>query len=202
MLESGMVSDEEKRQDYYHTIHAESERLSRLIDNVLTLSQLEQHHYQVHMMSGDLRSVVSEAIAMLEPHARQHGFVIEKHFADTLPSLRFDRDAVIQIVINALDNSIKFSRQSEDKRIVVHLQPDGQGVELRIRDFGPGVPAAHQRHVFEAFYRGERELTRSSKGTGIGLALVQQLSAAMGATVEAANADERGFQLAIHFSPA
>lgn len=201
MLESGMVADDAKRQSYYQTIHAESQRLSRLIDNVLTLSQLERQQYRPHVISGDLRVIVDEAVAMLRPHAQLQGFAIACHFPDELPSVHCDRDALIQVIINAVDNAIKFARDADDKRIVLSLnQEQGQGqLCLSIRDFGPGVAEAQLQQIFEAFYRGEEELTRSSKGTGIGLALVRQLAEAMGARVTAVNADGGGLQLSICF---
>ncbi len=197
MLESGMVANDDKRDEYYHTIHAESQRLSRLIDNVLTLSRIEKDDYQLQMTIGDVKPVIDEAVSMLEPHATRNGFSIAVDADDELMAVRYDHDALMQIVVNAIDNSIKFAKDAEEKLIHISLKKQDGGLALRIRDFGPGVPQEHQAHVFEAFYRGERELTRNTKGTGIGLALVKNLCDAMGAGVSAGNAADKGFQLDI-----
>lgn len=198
MLEAGMLADE-RRQEYYQTIHGESQRLSRLIDNVLTLSQLEKNEYQAHLQVGNVASVVTEAVQLLQGHVQAHGFSLELEVPESVPAVQFERDAVLQIVFNCVDNAIKFATGSDEQRINIMLEIDDGALSLRIRDFGPGVPVEQQAYVFDAFYRGERELTRRTKGTGIGLSLVQQLAAAMRAAIAARNHPQGGFEISIRF---
>lgn len=80
---------------------------------------------------------------------------------------------------------------------MLRAEPVGDRIVLAVRDHGPGVPAAHLGRIFEPFYRGERELTRRSKGTGLGLALVRGLAEAMGATVSGRNVPGGGFEVEI-----
>ncbi len=199
MLEANMVGSEEKRLEYYQTMHAESQRLSRLIDNVLTLSRLEKNDCDLSLQVGDLRTVVQEAVDILAVHAQQAEFSIEIEADDDLPAVKYEHDALLQIIINCIDNAIKFSGDAQDKRVVICLKRVAGSIILRIRDFGPGIPQEYHKHVFESFYRGEHELTRKTKGTGIGLALVRKLALAMGVSVMVENCVDGGFAVDLQF---
>jgi signal transduction histidine kinase len=199
MLRDDMVEDDDKRRVYYSTITAESERLSRLIDNVLEFSRLEQGTRETHLVVGALGPVVGEAAAMLEPHAREVGFRIDVEVDADLPPVAFDRDAVVQVVFNLVENALKYARDAGDRVVTIRCAGAGDGVSLAVRDRGPGVPRSHVSQIFEPFYRGGDELTRTAKGTGIGLALVKGLADAMGAAVVGRNLAEGGFEVALTF---
>ncbi len=203
MLRDDIVPNEDKRYEYYGTITAESERLSRLINNVLELAKLEKGTRTVSMSVGLLQPVLEEAVLVLGPHARSRGFTLELEADDDLPPVSFEHDALLQVLINLVDNALKFSAGSEDKRVILEASRDpAGGVCIRIRDRGPGVPAAQLQRIFQPFFRGERELTRSTKGTGIGLALVQGLIECMGGRVTARNHPSGGFEVEIGLVPA
>jgi len=116
--------------------------------------------------------------------------------------VRFERDAVLQVVFNLVDNALKYARDSADRVITIRCAREGEGVSVAVRDRGPGVPAAHLSRIFEPFYRCEDELTRTAKGTGIGLALVRGLAEAMGAAVTGRNLRDGGFEVSLRFRPA
>ncbi len=100
-----------------------------------------------------------------------------------------DSDAFIQIIINLVDNAIKYAAGADKQQIDISLHKNGQGqVEASVRDYGPGISRKHLKRIFEPFYRIGDELTRTSTGTGIGLALVKELATAMGVTVSVKNA--------------
>ncbi|MFQ5418423.1 MAG: sensor histidine kinase, partial [Myxococcota bacterium] len=202
MLRDGMVHDEEKRQEYYGTITAESERLTRLINNVLEFSRLEQGTRDVNLVAGPLGPVVNEAAELLRPHAMERGFQIDVAIDPELPSVRFDRDAVLQVVFNLVDNALKYGRDGGDRRITIRCTREHDGVVVAVRDRGQGVAAPHLSRIFEPFYRGESELTRTAKGTGIGLALVRGLADTMGAAVSGRNLVDGGFEVALRFHSA
>ncbi len=202
MLGDGMASSQDQVREYAATIGSESERLSRLIDNVLEFSRLEQGTREVELVSGSLGDVVSEAVRILEPQARQAGFSLELELEPDLPAVRFDRDALMQVVFNLVDNALKYAREAEQRSIALRCSASDRGVQLSVRDRGPGVPAGHLARIFEAFYRPGNELTRTTKGTGIGLALVQGLAQRMGAAVSARNADGGGFEVTLSFPAA
>ena len=193
MLRDKLVASDEKRQHYYEVITAETERLSRLVDNVLELGKLERKERSMRTSSGDLRPVLEEAVAVIGPHAETEGFRIELDIEPELPRAQFDRDALSQIVFNLLDNAVKYARQAESRVVRLHARRDAGSVCLEVRDGGPGVRREHLEKIFEPFFRGESELTRTAKGTGIGLSLVKGLVEKMGGSVEAQNLDGGGF---------
>jgi len=199
MLRDGMVDSEAKRQAYAETITTESERLSRLIDNVLEFSRLEQGSRDLRLEAGPLGPVVTEAARILEGHARRAGFELRLEIEEGLPPVRYDRDALVQVVFNLVDNALKYARDASERSVVLRCRRAQEGVELSVRDRGPGVPADQLSRIFEAFYRGGDELTRTTKGTGIGLALVRGLAQRMGAAVSGRNAPDGGFEVALSF---
>lgn len=202
MLRDGLATDEAKRQSYYETITDESERLSRLINNVLEFSRIERGGTDVSLTLGEIGPVLEEAVRTLRPHAERAGFELHLEIEPGLPSLRFDRDGVVQLLFNLVDNALKYARAAERKEIVIDCRRAQGGVRLSVRDFGPGVARQHLSKLFEAFYRGENEMTRSARGTGIGLALVKDLAERMNAAASAANAPGGGFVVTVEFQPA
>ncbi len=201
MLRDGLVPSEAKRAEYYTTITDESERLSRLIDNVLEFSRLEQNRRDLHLVVGSLSDAIRDAVEKLRTHIEREGFRLELDLDDRLPAVQFDRDGVTQLVFNLVDNALKYARHAEKREIEIGLHLENDRVELRVRDFGPGVPDDQLRRVFEPFYRIGEELTRTTEGTGIGLALVKELAEGMGGVVLGRNASGGGFEVRVAFSP-
>jgi signal transduction histidine kinase len=199
MLEGDLVENDGRRRDYYRTITAESERLSRLINNVLELARIEKKPTSLKLMLGDLAPVVRDALEVLRPHVEREGFSLELDVQGPLPSVQFEPDALRQILFNLVDNALKYSRDASDRRISVRLEakPNGR-VLLNVRDHGPGVQQQHLSAIFQPFFRVERELTRKTQGTGIGLSLVQGLVERMGGSVRGANADP-GLEISVEF---
>ena len=122
--------------------------------------------------------------------------------AEGLPQVKFERDAVVQVVYNLVDNAIKYAGDAEKKVLVLACRRAGETVRMTLRDFGPGVEAKHLRKIFDPFYRGENEMTRTAKGTGIGLALVKGLADHMDAAVSCRNLSDGGFVVAVTFRAA
>jgi len=194
MLREGIVPSEEKRQEYYETITAESERLSRLINNVLELSRLEKGNRAMSLTVGAVGPILEQTAAVLRPHVTQRGMALRVAVAPGLPPVQVDADALSQVLVNLVDNAVKFAQSGE---VLLSAEPAGDSVRVVVRDQGPGVPTRQIGQIFEPFYRGERELTRRTKGTGIGLALVSGLVAQMGGQVNARNHPDGGLEVAL-----
>jgi signal transduction histidine kinase len=201
MLRDGMVPTEAKRDEYYRHITVESERLSRLINNVLEFSRLEKGTREVALVSGSVAPIVREVAGLLRPHVEGQGFDLCIEVEPDLPPVRYERDALMQVLWNLVDNAVKYARDATPKQIALRGWHDGDGVHVVVRDHGPGVPARHLARIFEPFYRGESELTRRNKGTGLGLALVRGLVERMGARVSGRNVPDGGFEVEIAFRP-
>ncbi len=206
ILRSGWIESEEKKKSYYDFIFFESERLSRLIANVLHLarltnndSPLELKPYPPSQLLDGIRSKVSSQVETA-------GFTLEVSAAKAPEALTVlaEEDAFSRIFINLVDNALKFSRNAKNKAVEIGYRlPAGGGshdneVAFFVRDFGPGIDRAQRKKLFQLFYRGENELTRTTPGTGIGLALVKELAAKMSAEVDLESKDP-GLELTVRF---
>ncbi|HKU45089.1 MAG TPA: HAMP domain-containing sensor histidine kinase [Polyangiales bacterium] len=200
MLRDDVVPDPQKRSRYYRIITAESERLTRLIDNVLELARLERGQRPVSLALGDVSGVVRETLEVLEPHASELGFSLELEVASELPSVPFDRDALSQVLFNLVDNALKYGSEAEQRSVTIRCETHGKGVLIRVADRGPGVAPEHLTRIWQPFYRAERELTRKHKGTGIGLSLVRGLVERMGGQVSGRNTHP-GFEVSVSLGP-
>jgi two-component system phosphate regulon sensor histidine kinase PhoR len=185
MLKQGWA-DDAKRQTYYDYIHSESERLSRLIENVLQLARLTRNTQRFDLRSVSVAELLDLVRSKVSTQVERAGFQLAvRNEAPAGTAVVVDADCAAQIFINLVDNALKFSAAAAVKsvEITARRSSDG-GVLFTVRDFGPGVPKEQMKKIFELFYRVENELTRETVGTGIGLALVRQLAAAMGARVD------------------
>ena len=191
MLREGWA-DEERRRSYYEFIHDESERLSRLISNVLQLARMSRDELKVEpqpVTVAQLMDTIESKVATQIGHA---GFALQLRCSNEAAkqTLAVDHDAFAQIMINLVDNAIKFSAQANEKVIEVSATSLGDGrVEFAVRDHGPGIARDQMKKIFKLFYRSENELTRETVGTGIGLALVHRLATAMEGEVDVVNRD-------------
>lgn len=196
MLENNWLTSKEKTAEYYRNLRQESERLSRLIENVLDFSRLQRGRKRYDFRLGDVNQCISEVVAMMRPYAGQHGFSIETDLAD-VGQCSFDRDAVAQIVVNLLDNAVKYARSAVDKTICVRTRRDDGYTIIEVEDHGPGVPHRQRTKIFEQFYRGSSETPArdsdtpayQTTGTGLGLALVKRFAEAHHGFVEILSAD-------------
>jgi len=183
---------EDKKKTYYDFIHDESGRLSRLIDNVLQLARMTRNDLRVAlkpMRAGQLMDLIRAKVASQIERA---GFTLrmERDEAAGSAVVNVDPDYFAQIVINLVDNALKFSAKAEDRTLTIACRwQDPHTVVLSVRDRGPGIPREQLKKIFRLFYRLENEMTRETVGTGIGLALVRQLAQALGGRVDAVNRD-------------
>jgi signal transduction histidine kinase len=198
MLDKDWIKSEDKRTEYYKNMLGESERLSRLIENVLDFSRIQKKRKKYTFTAGDLNKCVYEVVKMMRPYAHQNGFTIQSDFKEVLLTT-FDRDAIKQITVNLLDNAIKYARSAEDKTITVRTYTEGRYILIEVEDHGSGIPHHQRKKVFEQFYRCEAEATRQTAGTGLGLALVKKFAQAHNGFVEVISSKPKGsiFRIAI-----
>lgn len=204
MLRSGWVADEAKKQSYYDFIFFESERLSRLIVNVLQLARLGRQQYEMSIVPVSVGRLLNRVAAKIELQIEASRFklnIIPPASQAESVEIKVDEDAFFQIVINLVDNAIKFTDKSACKQIDIgfKISEDSKSVVFFIRDYGPGIKKAQMKKIFTLFYRSEDELTRTTPGTGIGLALVKQLAEAMQAQCDVEN-HHSGAEFRVKFS--
>lgn len=187
MLKAGWADDAKKRV-YYDYIHSEAERLSRLIENVLQLARLTRNGATVELervKTAELLDVVRSKIASQMERA---GFALKLGNDAPDAEVMIDADSFTQVIINLVDNALKFAADAEHRAVELGCRRERDGrVLFTVRDFGPGIPKGQMKKIFELFYRPPNELTRETMGTGIGLALVRQLVTAMNGRVDVRN---------------
>lgn len=185
MLRLGWSGSDSERQKAYAYIQSESERLSRLIDNVLQIARLGRTPDSLKLESLTSGEIERLALEKALPLAQAQGFELQlTNSADPSSSVEADRDALTQILMNLVDNSLKFSRDCQPRRIEILIQSSATRLSVDVRDFGPGMPESVRARAFDYFYRAEDELTRRTTGTGIGLSLVKHLTDQMKAEIE------------------
>jgi len=173
------VLDEEKRRGYLVTIGRETERLARLVNNVLDFSRLERGRRAMKPEECDLAEELRRFAAMLAPRAAEAGLRLEPVIPETPVAVRMDRDALGQIVLNLADNAFKYASSGGELRIELQAGSSDRCV-LRFLDRGPGVPEVLRERIFEKFYRIDEGLTAEKGGAGLGLSIARQLARAMG----------------------
>lgn len=200
LLQNSWVVNEEKKQKYYGQIASEADRLSRLIQNVLNLSKLDGNRWNVQLRMEKPKRVLDDFVSTYSKNVEKQGFeltVSSDTDADNI-SLMIDRDAIMQILMNLVDNSLKFSKNADYKMINVELRIKDTDMYLAVRDYGPGIPPSEMKKVFQEFYRVENEMTRQTSGTGIGLSMVKKLCTLCNMSIELENANP-GLRTKIHF---
>ena len=180
-LEMGRVPDDASRQEYYRVITRESERLTRLIDNVLDFSRIEGGRRRYDMAPTAVEPLVRETLDAFAYPLGQHGFKVEVEIAPDLPEVAMDADAVGQALANLVDNAIKYS--GDTKWLRVEAQAADGGVAIAVSDRGIGVPREEAQKIFEKFYRVGRSDTQARRGSGVGLALVKHVTEAHGGRI-------------------
>ncbi|MHB1193402.1 MAG: ATP-binding protein [Longimicrobiales bacterium] len=165
--------DPAARREYIDTIVNETERLTRLLDNVLDLSKIERGQKQYRFRPTELPEVVERCARMLQYPLAQRGFRLHVDTAEALPPLTADEDALEQAVLNLLTNAMKYSGDSRDIHLRLH-RANGEAI-ISVEDHGVGIPAPQKARVVEKFYRVPSPENAGIPGTGLGLTLVDHI---------------------------
>ena len=179
-LLDGAKDNREVAKKFLQTIQRNSERLQLLIEDLLTISELESGRIKMNLQSVSLRTLVDRVFEDLKTRATTRRIVL----ANEIPELqvRCDADRLQQVLGNLVDNAIKYGRT--EGRVAVRGQKiNGGGVEVRVQDDGPGIPAESLERVFERFYRVDKARSREQGGTGLGLSIVKHIVQSHGGRV-------------------
>jgi signal transduction histidine kinase len=177
LLGEKKIDDPAKQQHYLKTIIRESQRLTRLVNNVLDFSRLEQGRKEYANEAVNLSGLLHNLLDSQALRISEAGMKLQRNIAEEL-HLMSDRDALEQIILNLLDNSLKYAAAGGE--LYVDLQPENTSITLRVRDRGPGIPADQQEQIFDKFHRVDTSLTANQQGTGLGLSIAKQLAEGIG----------------------
>jgi len=192
----GRVKDEPTRDEYLDTVINESERLSRLLNNVLDISKIEQGKKLYHPRPQPLAPILRTAVRTMDYPLRQQGFVLRVEIEDGLPDARVDADALEQTLLNLIGNAIKYSGAARE--IGLELVREGTWAVVRVIDHGVGIPPGDRQRIFEKFYRVPSPENRQVPGTGLGLALVAHFAEEHGGRIEVDGAPGGGSTFSLY----
>jgi signal transduction histidine kinase len=181
-LAMGRSRDERTKSEYLETIVNESERLARLVDNVLDFSKIEQGKKIYRLRPVRLEDVADSAARAMQFPLAQQGFQLHFSAEPDLPELRADPDAIQQAILNLLTNAMKYS--GDAREIDLRLGARNGDAVIEVADHGLGMEPDEQKHIFEKFYRAPSHESRLIAGTGLGLTLVSHIVLAHGGRVE------------------
>jgi PAS domain S-box-containing protein len=165
------------------------DRLARLIDDVLDFQKLNAGRMKFAMQENSVAAAIEEAYATMRPHARKNGVDLTVDLETGLPAVVFDSDRIIQVVTNLISNAIKFT--PEGGRVTVSARRRDEGLAMKIRDTGLGIPKEDLPKIFDRFYRVHRP-GREITGTGLGLSIAARIVAGHGGRIEVESEPDRG----------
>jgi signal transduction histidine kinase len=164
-----------ERNQFLEIVVKESERLTRLINDILDLSRIEAGRMEWHLSTCDPKDILEDALAATSGLFKEKGITLEPEFAGDLPRITVDRDRLMQVVINLLSNAAKFA-QTEGGRVRVRLGRQDRQLAVSVEDNGPGIPPEQFEAVFDRFHQLRGDTTTGKpKGWGLGLTICRQI---------------------------
>ena len=182
MLHHNRVETEERKSSYYAAMLEESEHLSHLIDNILDFSRMDDERKKYDFKDLDIAELLGKFLESIRERLPASGFDIRYSCPDPVPVIRADRDAMIQVFHNLMDNAIKFSGSS--RQIDVSLSSGDNELIYSVKDYGIGISAKDRERIFDRFYRSDETLKQGIRGSGIGLTIVRKIVEAHNGTID------------------
>lgn len=201
LLATGKHKGAESSKEYAEIITREAERLSHLIDNVLDFARIERGKASYDFAESRLDDVIERALDLARYRVEKEKMRLRTEIQPGLPPVRMDENAMTLVLLNLVDNAVKYAAEGKD--IDVRLYKTPGGVTLSVRDRGPGIPLDEQPRIFERFYRARTARDRNVRGSGIGLALVKHIVEAHGGRLAVESAPGQGatFTVALPAAP-
>ncbi len=191
--------DEVVRAKCLSALHRDTERLTGLIERLLDWGRMEAGRKQFDLKEEKPESIAHDALAMFAPPPHRDDLELAIEIDGELPHINVDRHAIIDALLNLLNNAVKYG--GHPARVVLRVARFGKGVAFEVQDNGPGVPKREKERIFEKFYRIDDRLSREREGSGLGLAIVKHIARAHGARVTVLGAESGGSIFRIELSP-
>jgi two-component system phosphate regulon sensor histidine kinase PhoR len=172
LLADGDAEDEETREEFLHVINSQTDRLQRLVENLLNLARIEAGVVEVHKHPQALNEILVEAFNVTQPSAQNKGIELNQQLSELYLGVRVDRDLMLQCAINLLSNAVKYT--APGGRVTLRSRLSGDMVQFEVEDSGVGLSAEDCEKVFEKFYRVDKDKNMAA-GTGLGLPLAKYI---------------------------
>ncbi len=196
-LEEGAIKEEVTAKKFLHIISENAHRLGRLVDDLLILSSIELGEMTLRFENVSIANVIDSVLPMFETKAAEKSLTIDKHISDELPLIGSDRDKMAQILVNILDNAVKFTPSGG--KIFISAQDDSGFVVVKVTDTGIGIQKSEIPRLGERFYRADKTRSRELGGTGLGLSIVKHLMKAHNGSIDIESQVGRGTTVSLAF---
>jgi signal transduction histidine kinase len=197
---NGVVSDEKDVREYASMVQTEGQRLSTMVDQILTFSRTESGRETYEVQPIDVDDVVDRAVAIMSSAISQARCEVDRSIAGNLPKVKADERALTECLQNLLSNALKYGRTEPVTRIQIEARrTDSNTVVLSVVDFGPGIETPDLPHIFEPFFRGKNARS-DTPGSGLGLNLVRRMMNAQGGRVTVQSEPGQGARFSLHLS--
>jgi signal transduction histidine kinase len=173
MMAEGFQKNPEKMQKYSAYIASESQRLTRLINNVLDFAKLEKGTKVLNLKKADICSVISDIIPSVREELFKKGFTVIYSPEERALSVMCDREEIIQVLINLISNAEKYS--NDEKYVEIKTELNNCSAVVKVIDRGNGIPKKYRKKIFKEFYRIDTSITSPSRGTGLGLSIARKI---------------------------
>jgi two-component system, OmpR family, phosphate regulon sensor histidine kinase PhoR len=200
-LQGPARDDPKARERFLAIMREQAGRMARLIDDLLSLSRAELRAHQQPVTPINLTGIVREIIDSLSLSASERGVTFKADLPETPAMIRGDRDDLLRLVENLVENAIRYGREGKTVDIAIARRPSGE-IELSVRDHGPGIAPEHLPRLTERFYRADISHSREIGGTGLGLAIVKHLVARHRGRLDIESRLGEGARFAIILPPA
>jgi signal transduction histidine kinase len=190
-LRGGAVDDREVRDRFLETVEEETDRLIRLVNDLLTLSRADSAALNLQCNAVDMAQLVHLTVERMAPQAEAKDVILQVTTSADVPLALADADRIEQVLVNLLDNAIKYSRPGG--HVAVRTKGEhGEQVQVQVQDEGIGIPAEELSRIGERFYRADRARSRAAGGSGLGLAIAQALVQAHGSQLRLESEEGQG----------
>ncbi|MBA4396129.1 MAG: hypothetical protein C0394_01875 [Syntrophus sp. (in: bacteria)] len=197
-LQQGAIYDREKAQKFLMTIHDNAQRLNRLVEDLLTISNIELGETALQLEGLILGDVLDRALTLMQTKASLKNVTIRTDLPPDLPLIRADRDGAVQVLLNILDNAVKYTPEEGQVSITATTAESGF-MTVKIADTGPGIPKSELPRLGERFYRVDKTRSRDLGGTGLGLSIVRHLMKAHAGEMQIDSTPGKGAEVSLKF---
>jgi two-component system phosphate regulon sensor histidine kinase PhoR len=197
-LEHGAIEDAATARKFLHTIRENALRLNRLVDDLLILSNVELGETKLHIEGLSIADVLERALMLIQANATLKNVSLRTDLSAELPLIRADRDKAVQVLLNILDNAVKFTSEGGQVSITAH-EDQQDFITIRITDTGPGMAKSELPRLGERFYRVDKTRSRDLGGTGLGLSIVKHLMKAHSGEMHIESTPGKGTEVSLKF---
>ena len=174
-LLEGALDDKENAREFLTIIHSEAERLASLIADILNLSKIESGKFIMELKSCRIDAIIMQVFSRLKKQARKKKIILDMQIPSDCPKILADERKLSQVVLNLIDNAIKYTPEGGKGKVTIASQNKGSYIQINISDTGIGIPEKDLPRIFERFYRVNKAHSKELGGTGLGLSIVKHI---------------------------